>query len=118
MDDAGHPVADCAVLQEWGCKFGKKAVTGSTNAATDAQGQVRFPARSITPPASSTGARKLARFIDGQGQGEPWANVFIAKAGHESLWVYSWNDPKIVATTNGFRSRIILKKAKPDDLSR
>src|SRR6185436_10507719 len=60
-DESGKPLAECAVLQEWNCKFQHGFVSRTTNAVTDAEGRVQLPERWLTAPPTSKG---LERIID------------------------------------------------------
>jgi protocatechuate 3,4-dioxygenase beta subunit len=114
VDPAGRPLAGCAVLQMWGCNF-QEAYTGSqTNATTDAQGRVRFPARHISPPAASAW-RKAVRKLDREAQPRPVASLCVSHPGHQTAWISSHRDPAVTATRDGLRTRLVLEPepAKP-----
>ena len=110
VDDRGRPVRGFSILQEWGAKSGAQFTNASASALTDAAGRVTFPARQIRPPREKNPLKKMGRIIDGEKTSETWANIFVGSASHQGIWIRAWNDPLIVSTTNGFRSRVTLKK--------
>lgn len=112
VDELGKPVHGFSVLQEWGAKSGAQFTNASASALTDAAGRVTFPARQIRPPREKNPLKKMGRIIDGEKTSETWANIFVGSASHQGIWIRAWNDPLIVSTTNGFRSRVTLKKDK------
>jgi len=111
VDELGRPVPGFSVLQEWGAKSGAQFTNSSASALTDAAGRVAFPARQIRPPREKNPLKKMGRIIDGEKTSETWANIFVGSASHQGLWIRAWNDPLILSTTNGFRSRVTLKKS-------
>ena len=112
VDDRGQPVPGFSVLQEWGARSGAQFTNASASALTDAAGRAAFPARQIRPAREKNPLKKMGRLIDGEKATETWANVFVGSASHKGIWIRAWNDPLIVSTTNGFRSRVTLKRDK------
>jgi hypothetical protein len=111
VDESGKPVAGAAVVQEWGSDFKQVYVTGSTNAITDADGRVSFPARHVEPPGESRW-KKIERSIDREPEGKPGSSVFISKPGYQFELVNSRSESRNVATRTGLRTRVVLKPEK------
>ena len=112
VDEAGKPITGCVVVQEWGSDFKDVYVTGTTNAVTDAEGRVSFPARMVSAPAGESRWKKIERSIDRRADGQTAASIFISKAGYQFEWVNSRNEPRNVATRSGLRARVVLKPEK------
>lgn len=104
VDKAGRPLPGCAVLQMWGGHFRGVYMGSQTNAVTDAEGRVRFPARRLEVPAAP-----------GRGQPGPVASIYVAHPGHRDAWISSHRDPAVTATRDGLRTRLVLEPqpAKP-----
>ena len=113
VDAQGAPLADCKVFQEWSCNFGVVCPIRSTNAVTDANGQVGFPERWIGIPANLGAFKKLTARFSAHGEPIPSANIYIWKQGYEPVRVYSERDPNVTATAAGLRSRITLRPEPP-----
>lgn len=113
VDEDLRPLAGCAIAQEWGCTFKAGYVGGTTNAVTDARGQVTFPARLVTSPPPPTSCwKKILRALDEREDPQPAATVLISKPGHRYEWIWR-RDPGVVATREGLRLRLMLKAEKP-----
>jgi len=112
VNAAGKPVAGCAIMQMWGCNFREEFVGTNANAVTDAEGRVSFPARSIEPLATPVW-KKAMRKLDGKGGPDPVASLYVTHPGHQTIWVQSRRDPRITATRDGLRCRLVLEPEKP-----
>ena len=113
VDEAGKPLAGCAVAQEWGCTFKAGYVGAAANAVTDSKGQVVFPARLVTsPPPPASRWKRILRALDGKEDPQHAATVLISKPGHRYEWIWH-RDPGVVATREGLRLRLVLKAEKP-----
>lgn len=109
VDEAGKPLAGCAVLQEWGCTFRAGYVGAQTNGVTDAAGRISFPARLVSsaPPETSRW-KKIRRALDGHEISETAATVFITRPGYQFAWIRK-GDRGVVASRDGLRLRATLQ---------
>jgi protocatechuate 3,4-dioxygenase beta subunit len=108
VDKYGRPVPHCAVLQMWGCNFPEGYAGSQTNTTTDAQGTVRFPARSLASPTASAW-RKAVRKLDREAAPRPVASLCVSHPGYKTAWISSHRDPAVTATRDGLRSRLVLE---------
>jgi hypothetical protein len=111
VNEQGQPLPSCTVVQEWGYNFGQNATNFTDSVTTDTAGRVRLPQRGVAYPKST--AEKLAdRLTVRPGLGA-WANVFVWKTGYDGQFVYIKHDSRVVYTTNGLFSRIVLRPTQP-----
>ena len=112
VDEKGKPVADCAVVQEWGYTFINASTNYATNVVTDAAGSLALPERwAVSPIEVSKFKKLLERHLQGQSEG-PWATLFVWKKGYEGVRVHAWGDANVVFTPKGLRSKIVLRPEK------
>ena len=110
VNEQGQPLPNCTVVQEWGYNFGNNATNFSEQVTTDNAGRVRLPQRGVAYPKST--AEKVAdRLMVRPGLGA-WANVFVWKSGYDGQFVYLKHDSRVLYTTNGLLSRVILRPAE------
>jgi len=108
VDAAGKPVVGCSVMQMWGCNFREEYVGSKADVVTDKEGRVSFPARSIEPLATPVW-KKAIRKLDGKGGPDPTVGIYVSHPGHRTVWIQSRRDPRVAATRDGLRTRLVLE---------
>ena len=112
VDAKGAPIGNVSVTQEWGCNVGGEMVMGTTNAVTDAKGQVTLSERFLEPP-NETAFKKWVVQLNSPDQTRPWTTITLWKKGFEITRVSMLNDPRVVWTRNGLETRVVLPQWKP-----
>ena len=108
-DESGKPLAECAVLQEWNCKFTYGFVAHTTNAVTDAEGRVLLPERWLTVPVPEKRFERIIDKLSVPPAPAPNANLFIWKRGYEPVRIFSRRDSNVLLTRAGFQSKVVLR---------
>lgn len=113
VDEAGQPIPDAAVVQEWGCDFDGKIVMGTTNGVTESTGQVRFDARFLDVPPAKARLKELFLRLNTPGGPQPWNTITVLKTGYETTRCSVLRNPNVTWTRDGLRATVVLPRWKP-----
>ncbi len=111
VNQEGKPLADCTVIQEWGYNFGDLATNFTATVTTDAKGHALLPGRWLSRTGGSP-LKKLANDLSLRPDVGPWASLFVWKQGYDHQMIMLKNDSRVLYTTNGVYSRIVLSPAE------
>ena len=112
VDEQGAPVGNASVTQEWGCDVGGEMLMETTNAVTDAKGQLALPERFLEPTDEKAFKRWVVQ-LNSPERTRPWTTITVWKKGFEITRVSMLNDPKVVWTRDGLETQVVLPRWKP-----
>lgn len=113
VDEAGKPLANCTVLQEWGYTIFETSTNCVTNVVTDAAGRVTLPERRVSlTVAKSKLRRSMKRLSEPESAGH-WSSLYVWKKGFEGVHVHARGDANVLYTAAGMKSRIVLRPKEP-----
>ena len=112
VDENDRPVANCNVVQEWGWNYGGGVAFSSTNAVTDAGGQLNLPERYVASPPGKSSIKSVVKRLNSPDTTRPWNAITVIKAGYEPRRITAQASKDTVWTAEGIRTKVVLQKAK------
>lgn len=106
-NDRNEPMAGCKVYEDWRYYFGTGDIRGSTNALTDAKGQVAYPERKVSAHAGKVFASRLKGTLNVHSSYGASSSITVEADGFDIVFIS--RNPKLPLSNGVLHSTVTLK---------